>query len=566
MVPVHEITKSLPPSREDEPASLRQNIVDEILDHLQCSLRRELLVHGSDEATAKNRVLNKFGDPSQIARKLWFQAMWSKIMVQRLMIGSMICVMAVSIALVAMVGWLIHQQQQTNTALLEQLTRLIPPANSSQGPRDPRWNNLKIRVTRGTQDGPALEGADVVVAKLPGIGEVANPHGTEHSTKIDQSGMADCGYVEPGIYQATVTTSWHEATQVKFTVHPGSDHLEQIVAPENPPAITHASFQVTGMPQMPSNSYTAIVIEFDRIGSREIAGRHWKKADAASMIGESLPFLLLVPNHGVWVSQVPSEIPGRRFEASVFNGGPQNWGLDYGQVAARANWTRLDENQQFTLPEGQYAVRFGVARLMGNESTSNVGQVHVSGDLYSPNGAEIPRSGHYISDTRPYSSGNPIANPIPREVNPLHSEWRNYVSFHLPQAAVASLPSEFVADPARLNEWTIPLPANVIEFLSTDSINPMGIPSYYPAVTTPSIEETPNNEGTQPKGQPPVPTPSDDESSDADDDIPGQRLQKRLRNRTPVPVDEKGVAPQLVPTPDDDAQPEPVKSPVDSPR
>ena len=36
-----DLTASLPPERDDEPVSLRQDILDELNDHLQCAVRRE---------------------------------------------------------------------------------------------------------------------------------------------------------------------------------------------------------------------------------------------------------------------------------------------------------------------------------------------------------------------------------------------------------------------------------------------------------------------------------------------------------------------------------------------
>src|SRR5712675_1973147 len=73
----------LPAPRDDEPSSLRQDIADELADHLQSSLAREL--HFTpEESTAKQTILDRFGDPRRIARRLWFDALQEKIMSQRL--------------------------------------------------------------------------------------------------------------------------------------------------------------------------------------------------------------------------------------------------------------------------------------------------------------------------------------------------------------------------------------------------------------------------------------------------------------------------------------------------
>ena len=81
-----DLLADVPAPRDDEPTSLRQDIVDELSDHLACAFHRELVKSG-DDATARQRVLAQFGDPRRIARQLWFQAMWSRIMFQRVAIG-----------------------------------------------------------------------------------------------------------------------------------------------------------------------------------------------------------------------------------------------------------------------------------------------------------------------------------------------------------------------------------------------------------------------------------------------------------------------------------------------
>ncbi len=46
------LSAELPPPRDDEPPSLRQDILDELADHLACAYRRELL-RGADATVAK---------------------------------------------------------------------------------------------------------------------------------------------------------------------------------------------------------------------------------------------------------------------------------------------------------------------------------------------------------------------------------------------------------------------------------------------------------------------------------------------------------------------------------
>ena len=101
-----ELSARLPAPRSDEPPSLRQDIVDELADHLHCAMRRELLAT-RDEPAARRRVLDRFGDPFEVARRLWFQAMWSKIMSQRIMFGAIGVLTIVCLGLTGLTGWLI---------------------------------------------------------------------------------------------------------------------------------------------------------------------------------------------------------------------------------------------------------------------------------------------------------------------------------------------------------------------------------------------------------------------------------------------------------------------------
>ena len=78
-----ELANELPAPRDDEPASLRQDIVDELADHLQCARGRERNRTG-DDATAEKNVLERFGNPAKVAYRLWFDGMKERIMGQRI--------------------------------------------------------------------------------------------------------------------------------------------------------------------------------------------------------------------------------------------------------------------------------------------------------------------------------------------------------------------------------------------------------------------------------------------------------------------------------------------------
>src|SRR5271168_2044883 len=92
------LSAELPPPRDDEPAALRQDILDELADHLGCAYHRELL-RGANSVEARRRVMERFGDPAAVARRLWFDAMRGKIMAQRVMIATCLVVTLASLSL-----------------------------------------------------------------------------------------------------------------------------------------------------------------------------------------------------------------------------------------------------------------------------------------------------------------------------------------------------------------------------------------------------------------------------------------------------------------------------------
>src|SRR5438034_440348 len=92
------ISAELPPPRDDEPAGLRRDIVDELADHLACASRREFL-RGANAGEARRRVLDQFGDPAAVARRLWLDAMKGKVMAQRVVIATCVVVTLASLSL-----------------------------------------------------------------------------------------------------------------------------------------------------------------------------------------------------------------------------------------------------------------------------------------------------------------------------------------------------------------------------------------------------------------------------------------------------------------------------------
>ena len=139
-----DLLADLPEPRDDEPSSLRADIADELADHLQCAFRREVLKDG-DAAAARRRALDRFGDPKQLARRLWRQAMWSRIMRQRIVSGLQWMVAVTAMLISGAVFWqqsellaeLRHARQEDaaeRQALTAKLDRLELPTATAGAP------------------------------------------------------------------------------------------------------------------------------------------------------------------------------------------------------------------------------------------------------------------------------------------------------------------------------------------------------------------------------------------------------------------------------------------------
>ncbi len=114
-----DILSDLPAPNSEEPMSLRQDIADELKDHLQCSAHREAL-SPSDPETVEQRVIARFGNPKRIARQLWFEAMKEKLMMQKVTLALVSLVAVASIAACGLMWAMAQGFQSTSAELLMQ--------------------------------------------------------------------------------------------------------------------------------------------------------------------------------------------------------------------------------------------------------------------------------------------------------------------------------------------------------------------------------------------------------------------------------------------------------------
>jgi hypothetical protein len=241
----------LPPARDDEPDGLRQDIADELADHLACGANRELL-RGTDHSKIWRVVMERFGDPAAVARRLWLDAMKEKIMAQRVLIATCLIVTAACLALVGMF-WMqanraaldlaetnrrmvetLTENQATNRELLKQLqvmAKMTPAPAVSPSPTQPV--PVVLKFTQESLGGPPAAGVKVVLSG----GQLLTYRAMERIT--DQEGNADFGVVQPGDWEFMVSEEWDDAARSwhasgSFSVLPGAAVRKAIICPRAP--------------------------------------------------------------------------------------------------------------------------------------------------------------------------------------------------------------------------------------------------------------------------------------------------------------------------------------------
>jgi hypothetical protein len=281
-MPPSDLTADLPAPRDDEPASLRDDIADELRDHLECAVRREELNSRSeplgsaprpdagntsssgrspdrathdgapscgrspDRATpAYQRVLAKFGNPRAVARKLWFDAMRETLMGQRLslvlqgLMAAAVMVMCVIVyqslqqsahtqgMLVALLNKsqqeMLESQRAANAQLVERLAAL--PQSGSGAPAE--WNPLTVQCRFDSEDGPPAAGVKVVLDS-----ESDNTAGIPTTEQISgENGSIDFGQVLYGEYALHYTAPNGMQRTENVSVMPGQAKDVTMVCP-----------------------------------------------------------------------------------------------------------------------------------------------------------------------------------------------------------------------------------------------------------------------------------------------------------------------------------------------
>ncbi len=132
-----------PPPLDGESADLRQDIIDELADHLACAMQRERKCT-DDEAAARKAVIERFGNPGRIAYRLWFDAMKETIMSQRISLVTNIVVATACIAIALVAFNSLKQNTVLTNALLTKLEAI--DAGTEAKTSAPVWADATIPI------------------------------------------------------------------------------------------------------------------------------------------------------------------------------------------------------------------------------------------------------------------------------------------------------------------------------------------------------------------------------------------------------------------------------------
>ncbi|QDT44344.1 hypothetical protein Pan241w_44530 [Gimesia alba] len=289
-----------PPERDDEPSSLRQDIIDELSDHFACALNRELLKN-SDESTAKQRVLNQFGDPIKIARQLWLDAMKERIMSQRIMTG-ISAVMAVCCIAVVGIAWTMMQESRAfNLQMLEQF-KLAQENSDAEATGD--LHGILFQLVQEREGGKPAAGFKGNLAKYEGNQQIFTVDAVS-----DKTGKLDFGKLPWGRYDVTFNAPWGESVSTfQITTIPGRKYEETIVCPAHAPQEVEVEFQVNWK-NMPEEKYyllcdfryrvsisSNVSEQFELKSYQEVQGRQWVYSHDLEQESDGNVYLIDVEN------------------------------------------------------------------------------------------------------------------------------------------------------------------------------------------------------------------------------------------------------------------------------
>jgi hypothetical protein len=244
---IHQNLPPPDPGMNPEPADLRRDIADELADHLECAMQRELRAT-EDETRARRAVLQRFGDPKRIAQRLWFDAMKETIMTQRItLITNIVLALAVVILCIVTITAVNGNRAMTEKLVtkLEALTQT--PENSGT---QVVWSELSVHAVDSEATNRTISGLECSLR-----GEPFNPGTIDTiNATTDNNGVAHFGPIRPGRYFLRVRGQQEPHLERYIILYPGDENREQVEWIRFTPQPATVSLDVHVEPVSPSGN------------------------------------------------------------------------------------------------------------------------------------------------------------------------------------------------------------------------------------------------------------------------------------------------------------------------
>ncbi len=476
------LSAQLPPSRPDEPARLRQDILDELNGHLVCSYHREIL-RGADSSVARHRVLEQFGDPAAVACRLWLDAMRGKIMVQRVVIGASVFVAAACVALVA-IFWqqALHAQRMAALQAVaaqarerEVLDRLKEMTEAIKHPRSPDWNPVRFSFTEATADGPPARDVSVVLYKV-------GDQSTQVIRQSNEAGVADFGLLNPGRYVlqiARMLADGQITASGELDVQPGESLEKHIVCPKL--AEQQASVRVGC--KWPDDLASASLVLYLPLRHRYL---------------ETSPDIEWVSTRATQFFQSRAILLGPSSLVSTFkrhDAGNSKGTVPHARVDSQADQTAQVRPEEFDIAEADLERKpagslvdldTGTYRLLGLLVCRPLPAVEPGTQRFERLvGAQNPA---YLAPGRGGVNGS-VRSRAQQKIETKGKRWGMHFSIDLPSEFWQRMDNDLMARAGKSNEWTIPLPEELIQAVR-DALKAAKTPNEKPAAKGEAIKGT----------------------------------------------------------------------------
>lgn len=226
----------LPRRHDDEPPTLRQDLLDEVRDYLQSAWEEEQR-QTPDPHEAWQLVLQRFGDPAKLVRKLWFDALKEQIMSRRLILAALglaavmfVAFAAINLRMLSALETTLAGAQQTNALLVEKLEALqaAPKATDDAAMT---WRHLRLHLV--------AEDRSPVAGKVTIIGNPfresagrTQPVRDPLTREIGSDGRIDFGPIHIGSYSVEIQLNNGYAAHIpQVNLMPGEDHELSVICP-----------------------------------------------------------------------------------------------------------------------------------------------------------------------------------------------------------------------------------------------------------------------------------------------------------------------------------------------